>query len=58
MNILGGMFGFHAKPGFQADAGAEKKVDVDFGDFKNTPTQPANTQPTTTQPGVPEPGKK
>jgi hypothetical protein len=33
MNILGGIFGFHAKPGFQADAGAEKKVDVNFDDM-------------------------
>jgi LemA protein len=30
MNILGGMFGFHQKEGFKADAGAEKKVDVNF----------------------------
>ncbi len=30
MNILGGMFGFHAKEGFKADEGAEKKVDVNF----------------------------
>ena len=34
MNILGGMFGFHAKEGFKADAGAEKKVDVNFDDMK------------------------
>jgi LemA protein len=34
MNILGGMFGFHAKEGFKADAGAEKKVDVNFDDLK------------------------
>jgi LemA protein len=33
MNILGGMFGFHAKEGFKADAGAEKKVDVNFDDM-------------------------
>ena len=33
MNILGGLFGFHAKAGFQADAGAEKKVDVNFDDL-------------------------
>ena len=33
MNILGGMFGFHAKPGFAADPGAEKKVDVNFDDM-------------------------
>ncbi|MEP7255952.1 MAG: LemA family protein [Ferruginibacter sp.] len=33
MNILGGMFGFHAKEGFKADAGAEKKVDVNFDDL-------------------------
>jgi LemA protein len=30
MNILGGLFGFKAKEGFKADAGAEKKVDVNF----------------------------
>ena len=30
MNILGGMFGFKAKEGFAADAGAEKKTEVDF----------------------------
>jgi LemA protein len=30
MNILGGMFGFKAKEGFAADAGAEKKVEVKF----------------------------
>ena len=30
MNILGGMFGFKAKEGFAADAGAEKKPEVDF----------------------------
>jgi LemA protein len=30
MNILGGIFGFKAKEGFKADAGAEKKVDVNF----------------------------
>jgi LemA protein len=30
MNILGGLFGFKAKQGFTADAGAEKKVDVKF----------------------------
>src|SRR6195952_2536674 len=34
MNILGGMFGFHAKEGFKADAGAEKKVDVNFDNMK------------------------
>jgi len=33
MNILGGMFGFHAKAGFQADTGADKKVDVNFDDL-------------------------
>ncbi len=33
MNILGGLFGFHAKDGFKADAGAEKKVDVNFDDL-------------------------
>lgn len=33
MNILGGMFGFHAKEGFKADPGAEKKVDVNFDDM-------------------------
>ncbi len=33
MNILGGIFGFHAKEGFKADAGAEKKVDVNFDDL-------------------------
>ncbi len=30
MNILGGMFGFSAKEGFQADAGAEKAPEVKF----------------------------
>ena len=34
MNILGGIFGFHAKEGFKADAGAERKVDVNFDDMK------------------------
>lgn len=34
MNILGGIFGFHQKEGFKADAGAEKKVDVNFDDMK------------------------
>ena len=34
MNILGGIFGFKAKEGFKADAGAEKKVDVNFDDMK------------------------
>ena len=34
MNILGGMFGFHAKEGFKSDPGAEKKVDVNFDDMK------------------------
>ena len=33
MNILGGMFGFRAKEGFKADAGAERKVDVNFDDM-------------------------
>lgn len=33
MNILGGIFGFHEKTGFTADAGAEKKVDVNFDDM-------------------------
>lgn len=33
MNILGGIFGFHQKAGFAADAGAEKKVDVNFDDL-------------------------
>ena len=33
MNILGGLFGFRAKEGFKADAGAEKKVDVNFDDM-------------------------
>jgi LemA protein len=33
MNILGGLFGFKAKEGFKADAGAEKKVDVNFDDM-------------------------
>lgn len=30
MNILGGLFGFSAKAGFQADAGAEKAPKVEF----------------------------
>jgi len=30
MNLLAGMFGFATKEGFKADAGAEKKVDVNF----------------------------
>lgn len=30
MNILGSMFGFHAKEGFKADAGAEKAPEVKF----------------------------
>jgi LemA protein len=30
MNILGGMFGFHSKEGFKADAGAEKAPEVKF----------------------------
>jgi len=30
MNILGGMFGFHAKEGFKSDAGAEKAPEVKF----------------------------
>lgn len=30
MNILGGMFGFHQKEGFKADAGAEKAPEVKF----------------------------
>ncbi len=30
MNILGGLFGFHAKEGFKADAGAEKAPEVKF----------------------------
>ena len=34
MNVLGGIFGFHQKTGFAADAGAEKKVDVNFDDMK------------------------
>jgi len=34
MNIMGGIFGFRAKEGFKADAGAEKKVDVNFDDMK------------------------
>lgn len=34
MNILGGLFGFRSKEGFKADAGAEKKVDVNFDDMK------------------------
>ena len=34
MNILGGLFGFHARAGFAADPGAEKKVDVNFDDMK------------------------
>jgi len=34
MNILGGIFGFSQKEGFKADAGAEKKVDVNFDDMK------------------------
>jgi len=34
MNMLSGMFGFHMKEGFKADAGAEKKVDVNFDDMK------------------------
>jgi LemA protein len=33
MNILGGLFGFRSKEGFKADAGAEKKVDVNFDDM-------------------------
>ena len=33
MNILGGIFGFKAKEPFKADAGAEKKVDVNFDDM-------------------------
>lgn len=34
MNILGGIFNFRQKEGFKADAGAEKKVDVNFDDMK------------------------
>jgi LemA protein len=30
MNIFGGMFGFHAREGFKADAGAEKAPEVKF----------------------------
>jgi len=30
MNLIGGMFGFKAKEGFKADAGAEKAPTVDF----------------------------
>lgn len=30
MNILGGLFGFHPKEGFKADAGAEKAPEVKF----------------------------
>jgi len=30
MNLLAGMFGFHAKPGFTADPGSEKAPTVDF----------------------------
>jgi len=37
MNMLSGMFGFHAKEGFKADAGAEKKVDVNFDDMNKKP---------------------
>ncbi len=33
MNILAGMFGFAPKTPFAADAGAEKKVDVNFDEF-------------------------
>lgn len=33
MNILGGIFGFRQKEGFKADAGAERKVDVNFDDM-------------------------
>jgi LemA protein len=33
MNILGGIFGFHKMEGFKEDAGAEKKVDVNFDDM-------------------------
>lgn len=40
MNILGGMFGFHAKEGFKSDAGAEKAPVVNF---ENTPA-PANAK--------------
>lgn len=36
MNILGGIFGFKAKEPFKADAGAERKVDVNFDDMKKT----------------------
>lgn len=34
MNIVGSMFGFAQKEGFQAEPGAEKKVDVNFDEFK------------------------
>lgn len=33
MNLLAGIFGFSAKEGFKADAGAEKKVNVNFDDM-------------------------
>ena len=33
MNILGGIFGFKQMEGFKADAGAEKKVEVNFDDM-------------------------
>jgi LemA protein len=33
MNLFAGMFGFTTKEGFKADAGAEKKVDVNFDDM-------------------------
>ena len=33
MNLCAGMFGFSPKEGFKADAGAEKKVDVNFDDM-------------------------
>lgn len=35
MNLFAGMFGFSPKEGFKADAGAEKKVDVNFDDLKS-----------------------
>lgn len=37
VNLIASMSGFHTKEGFKADAGAEKKVDVNFDDMNKKP---------------------
>ena len=44
------MFGFDKRAYFEADAGAERRVNIDFSDLKRTPNNQAQPQAQPQQP--------